>query len=134
MLSLKKFNAILKSLRINKHMTQQELAKHLGISRATVAGYETKGKQPDYDKLIALSKLFNVSVDYLIGNTSKSSNHHSKIALDTKFDNFIQEIQTAEEIIFNGKKLNDNTKLLVLKAVEHTKEMTNIASNFHKMK
>jgi transcriptional regulator with XRE-family HTH domain len=60
----------LKALRIEHKVTQQQLAQLLGIGRPTIAGYETKGKQPDYDKLIELAEYFNVSIDYLLGRSA----------------------------------------------------------------
>lgn len=61
-----RFAATLKELREEKNITQSELASELGITRSTVAGYETKGKQPDYERLIEIAKFFDVSVDYLL--------------------------------------------------------------------
>lgn len=57
----------LKQLRQDKHMLQQDLAKLLKVSKSTVSGWEVGRNQPDYDILIELSILFEVSVDYLIG-------------------------------------------------------------------
>ena len=61
-----RFAATLKELREEKSITQAELADELGITRSTVAGYETKGKQPDYERLIAIARFFGVSIDYLL--------------------------------------------------------------------
>lgn len=60
----------LKFLRENSGLTQQGVADILNVSRATIAGYETKGKQPDYEKLTKLAEYFNVSVDYLLGRSN----------------------------------------------------------------
>lgn len=59
----------LKKLREDKGLIQQDIADLLHVGRATIAGYETKGKQPDYEKLVLLAKYFNVSIDYLLGNS-----------------------------------------------------------------
>lgn len=64
------FSKILKELRQSRNITQDELAKYLNVSRPTIAGYETKGKQPDFDKLCKLAEYFNVSIDYLITGNS----------------------------------------------------------------
>ncbi|MDD7793662.1 helix-turn-helix domain-containing protein [Clostridium sp. 'White wine YQ'] len=63
------FSERLKILRNSKGITQQDLADILKVERPTIAGYETKGKQPDYDKLLILSDYFNVSIDYLLGKS-----------------------------------------------------------------
>ncbi len=61
------FGIKLKQIREKNGLTQQQLADIAAVSRATIAGYETKGRQPDYSVLLRLSEIFNVSVDYLIG-------------------------------------------------------------------
>jgi len=67
----------LKQIRTERNMTQEELAKLLNISRPTVAGYEAKNKQPDYDKLLQIADIFEVSTDYLLGRSlSAKSNKH----------------------------------------------------------
>ncbi|AHM56379.1 transcriptional regulator, XRE family [Peptoclostridium acidaminophilum DSM 3953] len=65
------FGDRLKNLRIEKDLTQQDIADILGVGRATIAGYETKGKQPDFDKLKSISDYFDVSIDYLLGRTDE---------------------------------------------------------------
>lgn len=61
-----KFSSTLKELREQNHVTQNELASHLKLTRSTIAGYETKGKQPDYERLLQIADYFHVSVDYLL--------------------------------------------------------------------
>ncbi len=39
-----KFSSTLKELREQNHVTQNQLASHLKLTRSTIAGYETKGK------------------------------------------------------------------------------------------
>jgi transcriptional regulator with XRE-family HTH domain len=56
----------IKDLRKEFNLTQQELAAKIGVSRSTVAMWETSGSSPDVDFLNILSDYFCVSVDYLI--------------------------------------------------------------------
>lgn len=60
------FATRLKKLRNARSVTQQELADYLNVTRPTIAGYETKGKEPDYDTLFRIASFFDVSVDYLL--------------------------------------------------------------------
>ena len=46
-----KFSDRLKELREEKGLTQKEFATLLNINRATVAGYESQGKEPNFDRL-----------------------------------------------------------------------------------
>lgn len=56
----------LKQLRLENHMTQQNVADNIQVARTTITGYETKGRQPSHEKLTALAGLFQVSLDYLL--------------------------------------------------------------------
>ena len=50
----------IKELREAAHLTQQELAKMISISRSTLAGYESENKQPSYQVLSQIAGVFKV--------------------------------------------------------------------------
>ncbi len=56
----------LKSLRETRGMTQLQVANRIGVSKTMVSAYETASKAPSVEVLIRLSRLFGVSVDYLV--------------------------------------------------------------------
>lgn len=56
----------LKLLRKTKKISQQQLAGVLGVSRSTVAMWESGASQPDNDSLCSIADFFQVSVDYLL--------------------------------------------------------------------
>lgn len=57
-------------LRKEKHLTQIGLALKLNLSQKMISAYESGRHQPSVETLIQMSKIFNVSVDYIIGNTN----------------------------------------------------------------
>lgn len=59
----------LKQLRLEYKETQQELANMFGLTRATLSAYEKSKIIPPYDKVVKLANHFNVSVDYLLGQS-----------------------------------------------------------------
>ena len=61
------FNLRLKQLRQKHKLTQSELADILGLKPTAISNYESKRNEPSFDKLIALSRYFDVSCDYLLG-------------------------------------------------------------------
>ena len=61
------FKKRLKALRKEKRKTQEDVAKFLKIQRATYSGYERGVIMPPYDKINALAKYFDVTVEYLMG-------------------------------------------------------------------
>ena len=65
------FGNTLKTLRIKPDFTQAQLAQRLGLTKSVISAYETGLRMPSYDVLIAISKLFKVSTDYLLGLEQK---------------------------------------------------------------
>lgn len=61
------FNARLKQLRQKNKLTQSELAQILGLKPTAISNYESNRNEPSFEKLISLSKYFDVSCDYLLG-------------------------------------------------------------------
>lgn len=57
----------LKQLRIEKKLTQEELAYILKLSRHTITKYESGDREPDFKILTKIADYFNVSTDYLLG-------------------------------------------------------------------
>lgn len=55
-------------LRKEQDLSQRQIAKMLNISQGTYNNWENGKTQPSIEDLIKISKLFNVCVDYLIGN------------------------------------------------------------------
>jgi len=60
-----KIGAKLKELRKENNLTQQQVADKLNISRVNYTRYETDVSCPDFDVLVALADLFDVSLDYI---------------------------------------------------------------------
>lgn len=61
------FGNRLKTLRLHHNLTQAQLAQKLGVTKSVVSAYENNLRMPSYDILIAISKIFKVTTDYLLG-------------------------------------------------------------------
>ena len=60
------FNNKLYELRKQKGFSQEELANRLNVSRQTISKWEVGDSTPDMEKLIAISELFDISLDELV--------------------------------------------------------------------
>ncbi len=56
----------IKELRLEKNLTQQTLAKHLGVNQTTLSKLECGLSTPDAMLLVSLSRFFHVSADYVL--------------------------------------------------------------------
>ncbi|SDW60694.1 helix-turn-helix domain-containing protein [Paenibacillus sp. CF384] len=63
----------LRELRLRKHISQEEVARQIGITRSAYSHYEINNRQPVYETLKKLAILFNVSLDYIIGGEAARS-------------------------------------------------------------
>lgn len=57
----------LQTLRRLNHLTQEEVAEKIDVSRQTVAKWESGDSLPDINKCMALAELYNVSLSHLAG-------------------------------------------------------------------
>ena len=61
------FKVRLKELREEKGIGQVELSLGLGVSKGVISLWENGHREPTMSSLIAISKYFGVSIDYLVG-------------------------------------------------------------------
>ncbi len=93
----------IKKLRKDSNLTQEELAEKLNVSRQAVAKWEIGQSNPDILKLIELSNLFKVSIDFLIKNGKEDcsiSYNKNNIIIDDKTIEFLCK---AKKFTYAGK-------------------------------
>lgn len=64
------FGKNLKKLRLQHHLTQEELSKATGINRSNLGMYEQDRTFPQFDKLQILANYFNVDMNTLLADGS----------------------------------------------------------------
>jgi transcriptional regulator with XRE-family HTH domain len=62
----------LRILRLNKGLKQSELAEKLNIVKSTISAYERDKISPTAENLISIARFFDVSIDYLLGESEYS--------------------------------------------------------------
>lgn len=67
------FSDKLQSLRKKHHLSQEQLAEQLGVSRQALSKWESGSFYPEMDKLLKISQLFSVSTDYLLKEGEQES-------------------------------------------------------------
>lgn len=75
----------LRILRLNKGISQQQLADIMGTSQQSVNKYENHNVEPDISALIKLADYFETTIDYLVGHTSAG------------VSNIVEEIEPTKE-------------------------------------
>ncbi len=105
-------------LRTETGMSQRAIASKLHISQGTYNNWENGKTEPSISQLIELSKLFEVSIDYIVNNSddtgiinySKELTENAKSLLDN-FNNLPLSLQNNFlELMQNFNKNNSNKK------------------------
>ena len=102
----------LKYLREQRNMTKSAVAKELGFSRQLYGNYENGIRTPDTETMKRIANYFNVSLDFLLGNSTEPTIENKKIPKDLK------KILEEEAVTLNGRLLSDADKEKMFRIVE----------------
>jgi len=94
------FGENLQFIRKSNHLSQEDLAEMLGVSRQAVSKWELGEGYPEVDKLLILSKKLNVSLDSLMKSESNNIKPENGSFSDT-----IRIISPNEGVIINASKV-----------------------------
>lgn len=102
----------LKYLREQRNMTKSAVAKELGFSRQVYGNYENGIRTPDTETLKRIANYFNVSLDFLLGNSNEPIIENKKIPKD------LRKILEDETITLNGRLMSDSDKEKMFRIIE----------------
>ena len=71
---------MMKSLRVQKGITQESLALSLDVKQSTISSWEIERTSPTLEQLVKLSEIFGVTVDQLLGMTEEETAERSTAA------------------------------------------------------
>ncbi len=114
----------IKKLRLEEGFKQKDLAEKLGISASSVGMYEREERQPDAETLKTIADFFDVSVDYILGNSNKRDHKHltakDKRDISRTLDELADQIENHEGEILNydGIEVTKEDAELLIDAIE----------------
>ena len=86
------FGERIKMLREDKDMTQKELGDKLGVAWRTISNWEREEREPNITHVLNLSKIFDVSTDYILGRTKRPTEAIAKQEIDGDIFEFNYDI------------------------------------------
>lgn len=95
------FDNKLKKLRKENGLSQEDLANQLGVSRQSVSKWENGQGFPETDKIIMMSSLFGVSIDYLLkedGTPEEGGEEGFYVSRETAEGYLINKYQTLRAV------------------------------------
>lgn len=104
---MQKFSNRLISLRKERKLTQEDMAKIINKKRSTVSGYETEGKEPDLETVCLLAHYFGVSTDYLLGYSDERTHtesvfYNDKVNFERHFKSLPAELRPVVSKCFDS--------------------------------
>ena len=116
------YTNILKQLRENYQLTQEEVAKILKISRGLYSQYEISDKIIPLKHLNTLCNYFNISFDYIFNFTKQTNYNNSKENLDAiEIGNRLKDFRKENKITQDKLAKELNTSHSVISAYEKGK-------------
>ena len=116
-----KFSEIIKDLRAESDLSQMELSKKIGISAAAIGHLELGKHEPNGTTIIAYSRYFNVTTDYLLGLEDGPASHGAAPIGDTYTAEEREIIKKYRELNAPGIKLiNQTFETLLTTSVQRT--------------
>ncbi len=58
-------------LRKEKHLSQEQVAEQLNVTRQTISKWETDESKPDFDKIVPICNLYEISTEQLLTGNAK---------------------------------------------------------------
>lgn len=125
------FSVRLKAMRKERKETQEDIARLLKVQRTTVGEYERGNIRPPMDKMKVLADHFEVSVDYLMGNTNfqtaEERNEESPNDVSKAMKKILEDLQKNKHaMMFDGEVLDDESRELLISSLEQSLRMGKI--------
>ena len=114
----------IKSLRKANDMTQKEFAELIGVSRSTLAGYETNKIEPSLNVITRMANKFDLSPAYFLRNNivALPNNNTTEDIID-ELDKILTTIEH-KDVIFNNRIISNDSALsrLIYHEVKKTRD------------
>lgn len=103
-----KFAENLKRIRKEKNLSQEEVGEIMTVSRQSVSKYEQGKTYPEIEKLMLLSKEFNITIDGLISDyelnavDEDNKSHEKEEKTNTENDDFMSSLERSITVIISS--------------------------------
>lgn len=118
------FKNIFIKLRNERQLTQELVAKSLGVSKSTISMWETGKRLPSTELYEQIADYFNVDMDYLFGR----SDVRQRIHFDNDGNAMYLLLKDEEELLSTYRKLNEYGKEKARETVSDMSELEKYTS------
>lgn len=119
------FGERLRELRMEHGYTMEEVGRRIGVKKSSYASYESKYRQPPLEKLKKFSKLYGVTVDYILG-LSEERNTDESVQLRVK------ELLVKRGLHWDGQKVPEEVLVTLEKLLDEAAERLSVQTPYLK--
>ena len=116
----------LKELRKQNKLTQQQLAEMLGVTQAALSGWENEKFGIDKGSLLKCAKIFDVSIDYLLGRDEEQLpelNNKDQKEIQKILDETKEQLLSQDGLMFDGVPATEEDVQKIIMAMQMGMEM-----------
>lgn len=106
----------IRELRMRKHLTQEELGEFISVSQQNLSKYENNVYEIPVDVIVAVSRFFNVSIEYLLGLTETKRSIEGQVLVNKTLDEYYDLVEAF-------KTLGDGERELIWSIIEKMKQI-----------
>lgn len=110
----------LKSLRLERHLTQGELAQQTGLSVHSINSYESGRREPNSKAMAVLERFFNVSGEFLRGDVDRTTFLENSAEIQGRLDDLIVLFQSFKQDFDCASQVRQMLAVSVLSGVMQT--------------
>lgn len=119
----------IKQLREEREWTQTQLGEKIQVQAAAISKYETDKVPLTGDTIKMFSDIFNVTTDYLLGNTDDPTPPGAKKSAPTQKEKDALEVYDKLVELNNGNQLTENQKKALLVFLEKNSDYVKFTIN-----
>lgn len=109
----------IKKLRLQKNLTQEQLAKELNLSKSSISYYERGDRNIPIDILIKLSDFFRVDIDYILGISNRVRSRKRELQLSDDEIKFILELRRQPSYKYMISNPKNYARLIEMKTSDY---------------
>lgn len=123
----------IRSLRKEKGWTQSEFAKKVGVGRTTVCEWEVGRNSPSYERLLQIAELFEVSMNYLTGESNGKKDAANVDDVKEQLNFLIDALHNKElSVKYDGQIMTFDAKETLAAQLESTIKIIDYMNSLNK--
>jgi transcriptional regulator len=121
------FGERLREIRLQKNMTQEQIAKKLNLAVSTIGMYERGAREPSFETLENIADFFNIDMDWLLGKSNIQNKYQYEKNITSNKQNKLSEDELISYFRIDTSDLTDDEITEVREELEKYTDMLKLA-------